>query len=200
MVSKFSEDEIWNILKNIKLSLAFDIRCSGTSYDGPIYFDLSTMKPVIEMVESQLQIEYPNKVVFVEETGVINIDQYYIPKIFSNMTDSKLNTAAKMYFYTLSCPGTLMPWFKFYSDLFQNKPPNQIVLTLNRILKGEKTAENKSLKNIAEKLFNVIATNSSFKYKDIKRMIQRDENSSSTNVEELFKLEGKLLKLHDKKY
>ena len=109
------------------------------------------------------------------------------------MTDAKLKTAAEMYFYILSCPGRLLPWFAFYSDLFQNKPPNQIVLTLNRVLKGEKNTVNKNagLRKIAENLFTVIATNSTFKYKEIKRMTLIG-NSSSTKAQTPFKLKGKI--------
>ena len=61
--------------------------------------------------------------------------------IYKNISTENLKTAAEMYIYLITCPGNdeLQDWFKlwstFYIDLFQNKSANQIILTLNRVMK-----------------------------------------------------------------
>ena len=68
--------------------------------------------------------------------------------IYKNISTENLKTAAEMYIYLITCPGNdeLQDWFKlwstFYIDLFQNKSANQIILTLNRVMK-QNTEENK---------------------------------------------------------
>ena len=179
-MSKFSDEDVWKILKKIKHNISFEKTCSGGLISA-----LSDHKPIIQMMETELEIIYPNLIYF----GDVNIQS--TPMIFTNMTEAKLKTAAEMYFYIFSCPGDSLTWFKFYTDLIQNKPPDQIVLTLNRILKAENTAQNRGLKKIAQTLFNVIATNSSFKYQEIKEMTQGSENSSFTTVASSMNLKGK---------
>ena len=181
LVSKFTDEEIWKILKRIKHTISFEKTCNGD-----LISEVSDYKPIIQNLETELQIVYPNLVYF----GDVNIES--TPMTFTNMTEDKLKTAAEMFFYIFSCPGESLTWFKFYSDLIQNKPPDQIVLTLNRILKAGNTVQNKGLKKIAQTLFNVIATNSSFKYQEIKEMTQGSENSSFTTVKNFWKLKGKL--------
>ena len=70
-----------------------------------------------------------------------------------NRTDSRLRTAAEMFLYLTSCSVDFKPWFRFYTDLFQNKSPSQILLTLNRILKVGKTLKKLRFRNIADELF-----------------------------------------------
>ena len=180
LVSKFSEEEIWKKLKNIKSGITFDKKCLGVDGLGPLYEDSADHKTIMEEVERQLEIDSANSIVYEEQTGYFSITSS--PAILSSMTDAKLKTAAEMYLYILSCPGRLLPWFMFYSDLFQKKPPNQIVLTLNRILKHDSTPENQGLQTIAEKLFNVMASNSSFKYQEIQRITQGSSTKQIDNI------------------
>ena len=187
LVSSFSDEEIWKVLKKIKHSISFEKTCNGA-----LYSEMFDHKSIMEMVEKDLHIIHPNSIKF----GYVNIESE--PIHFANMTDAKLKTAAEMYFYILSCPGDLLPWFTFYSDLFLNKPPDQIVLILNRILKSKNSnsAKNIGLKKIAEKLFNFIATNSAFKYQDIKGLTQSKNTTILSDISSVkIKGKGMLVKL-----
>ena len=73
------------------------------------------------------------------------------------MTRPILNFASDLFFNLMVCSDYLKPWFLFYTDLFQNQSPQKIVLTLNRILKGNKTYRNKKLKDIAQKIFEEVS-------------------------------------------
>ena len=139
------------------------------------------------MVEKDLQINFLNSISF----GEYNIES--TPRTFANMTEAKLKTATDMYLYIFSCPGPMVPWFRFYSDLFMNQPQTQIVLTLNRILKAKSVAQNNHVIKIAEVLFNIIASNFSFKYKEIKEMTQGNGSLTSSST---LKMEGKLFEKH----
>ena len=74
--------------------------------------------------------------------------------IFENMTKKTLEIAAKMYFYLNSCSDEIKSWLIFYNDLFKNHQADQIVLSLNRILRSDHTSRNNKFKSIAEKLFD----------------------------------------------
>ena len=74
--------------------------------------------------------------------------------IFENMTKKTLETAAKMYFYLNSCSDEIKSWLIFYNDLFKNHQADQIVLSLNRILRSGYTSRKSKFRSIAEKLFN----------------------------------------------
>ena len=74
--------------------------------------------------------------------------------IFENMTKKTLEIAAKMYFYLNSCSDEIKSWLIFYNDLFKKHQTDQIVLSLNRILRSDHTSRNNKFKSIAEKLFD----------------------------------------------
>ena len=173
-MTKFSEEDIWKILKKLKLSISFGTACEKGLYSN---MPQTNHKNIIEMVERDLQIHYPNTIIFGEFGDIDSI-----PVTFPNMTEEKLKTAAEMYYYLMSCPDSLMPWFMFYSDLFMTRPPTEIVLALNRILKGKTVSFNKGAKEVAEKLFDFIATNSSFKYQEIKRMMQLSHETQNLEI------------------
>ena len=69
------------------------------------------------------------------------------------MTNKELKTAAEMFLYLNMCPPTIKPWLVFYKELFQTQSPDQIILTLNRLMKGTKTAQTEHFARIAETLF-----------------------------------------------
>ena len=107
--------------------------------------------------------------------------------IFENMTKKTLETAAKMYFYLNSCSDEIKSWLIFYNDLFKNHQADQIVLSLNRILRSGYTSRNNKFKSIAEKLFNKTTDLFTLKHQLIKNITDglRTVNSSKeyTNVE-----------------
>ena len=106
--------------------------------------------------------------------------------IFENMTKKTLEIAAKMYFYLNSCSDEIKSWLIFYNDLFKNHQADQIVLSLNRILRGGYTRNNK-FQSIAEKLFNKTTDLFTLKHQLMKNITYglRTVNSSKeyTNVE-----------------
>ena len=74
---------------------------------------------------------------------------------------SELNIAGEMFLYLNSCPGALKPWFIFYRNIFQKLPLDEIILTLNRIIKGSNVLSHRSsqsVKNIAKKVFEKTAS------------------------------------------
>ena len=81
---------------------------------------------------------------------------------FKNMTDADYELVAKTYLKLVTCPSE--PWMYFYEELFEKKSVNQIILTLNRMQKGSRTEENRILKDIANKLFNKVASLLHLKY------------------------------------
>ena len=128
------------VVKRIKLTLPFDKFCVNSLYEKIV--------PNVQAVEKELQIESSEK-------------------IFKNMTNSKLQEAAELFLYLNSCSDVITKWLIFYNDLFTKESPDQIVLTLNRVLKGDQKIQNRSFKNIAYTLLRKAATTFSLKYQEI---------------------------------
>ena len=78
---------------------------------------------------------------------------------FNNISIEKCKVAAEMFIYLNICPkydwyNWFNSWNLFYNDLFNNHAPDEILLTLNRIMKSD-IAHNdlKDEITVAEKLF-----------------------------------------------
>ena len=78
----------------------------------------------------------------------------------SNITHKELNIAALEFLYLFSCSEMSRAWTLFYQDLFERKAPDQILLTLNRILKGRRTLIKNDMENIAENIFQEFKSSS----------------------------------------
>ena len=95
---------------------------------------------------------------------------------FKNMTYSELNTAAEMFTYLKTCPHTVslrewfITWANFHNDRFETQSADQVLLTLNRMMKNN-SPKNKDGKIRAEKLFNRATTLLRMNYDDIQSMI-----------------------------
>ena len=72
------------------------------------------------------------------------------------LTNEELITAAEKFLYLIMCPDPIKQWIAFYRDLFQTQSPDQIILTLNRLMKGPRTQTNKYFHKIVEELFKRI--------------------------------------------
>ena len=70
------------------------------------------------------------------------------------LTNEELQTAGEMFLYLNMCPDTMKPWLVFYKDLFQSHSPDQIILTLNRLMKGTKTQTKEFFENMAHIFLN----------------------------------------------
>ena len=142
-------DEIWNTLKTIKVKWRNNLKyymqkaCYGGLYTMYDYFN--------QQFEKAVKI---NSTLAKTKTS-FNV---YLP-------ENKLESLAKMFLYLNSCPGHLKAWVTFYNNLFGSKPPDEIVLTLNRILKSDKWPLTKDSKVIARNLLDKVTTLFSLKYK-----------------------------------
>ena len=125
-----SVDNVLNIVKTIKLETSIDLTCE-------IYniLKISGRLSQVKVVEQKLQIESSEQII-------------------EALTNDELKTAAELFVYLNMCPGTIKPWIKFYKDLFQTQSPNQIILTLNRLIKGTRTPQNEYFHNLGEKFLN----------------------------------------------
>ena len=83
-----------------------------------------------------------------------------------------MEVPAMMYLYLNTCPGIYRPWFAFYKNLFETQSPNKIILTLNRLMKGTITPQNKFLKGLAQNIFRRLASLLSLRYEEIQSMSQ----------------------------
>ena len=129
-ITNYSDTDIWNAVKQIRSKITFTTDCSN---DGLLYF--AGKQYIVSEVETKLKIKSSDVV-------------------FEDMTDSMIEKAAKMYLYLVTCSDPIKPWFLFYSNLFLTQTPDEIILTLNRIMKGRKTPQNEYFKMIASKLLD----------------------------------------------
>ena len=149
MLNNINDDDLWNILKKVKLEKLSKKVCTN----GQIDFNGETS------VKNQV-----NEVM--DKLGINSTIQQY-----DNMTDVIMERAANMFMYLIFCPEDTKPWIFFYTDLFKNQPVDKIILTLHRILKSETSPKNAKFHLIARKLYTKITTILSFKSKDIQNMI-----------------------------
>ena len=77
-------------------------------------------------------------------------------QINATFTKEDLQTAAELFLYLDMCPDTMKPWILFYKDTFLNQSPDQIILSLNRLIKGKSTAQTQHFAKIAGTLFRSI--------------------------------------------
>ena len=127
-----SVDNIQNVVKTVRAGTSLDLNCGGNyilADDGPL--------DQVKAVEQMLQIE-PSE------------------QINDTLTREELRTAGEMFLYLNMCPDEIKPWIVFYKDLFQTQSPDQIILTLNRLMKGPRTQTNEHFKELAEMLLKRI--------------------------------------------
>ena len=88
-----------------------------------------------------------------------------------------------MFIFLTTCSETVRSWFYFYEDLFTQQSTAQIIVALNRVLKGQTTPENMDMKTIAIKLFRKFDKILSLKYAGIKSMTQGMDSLLIKNLE-----------------
>ena len=153
---------IWNILKQLKGDEIFKT-CHKTNG----FFQNS-------VVESQLS-SFARQLQFNPLSSNVN-------KVIKNIPKSTLNLAANMFIYINACPDVFQAWFMFYQDLFENQPPNHIILILNRLMMSENTREKIGFKMIARKLFDEVETIFSLKYQEIKMITKGKGKANFSNT------------------
>ena len=140
---------IWRAVKNTKSAISSDEKCIYNNYEAVVMTDN------VESVQQYLHVKSSDDV-------------------SEQMTNKTLEIAAKMFWYLNSCTKESKPWVQFYTNLFQNSPPDQIVLSLNRILKKD----NKKFGAIAMTLFQNLTSVLNLNYPEIQSFINGKSRSS----------------------
>ena len=98
---------------------------------------------------------------------------------FENLTINNYKTVAEMFLYLNTCPNSwFKSWFLFYNDLFKTQTTDQILLTLNRMMKiNVYNSQAREDKIIAEKLFSRATNLLPLKYQDIQRLFPMNNGS-----------------------
>ena len=154
-LSNLSKDTIWTSLRKLKLK---NEKCSGKKNTDEI---LSHVKAV----EQALQTE--------------STDQRY-----ENITSEQLQCAAKMFIFLNTCPDSWFNrWNIWYMYFFTTQPADQIILTLNRMMKT-KTSQDKGDSYRAEKLLKRAARLLSLSFQEIQSLKPENEvtNRSAKDI------------------
>ena len=121
-------------MRKIKLSIPVDEKCDGVQ---ETFYDMSNAMFKVKEVEDHLEIHSKEQSM--------------------NLEAETLKTAAEAFIYLNYCTISLESWLNFYKNLFQSGTP-EILLTLNRIMRGPKSVKNRNFNSIAEKLFMNISS------------------------------------------
>ena len=132
-----SVDNIQMVVKTFKWETPLDQSCDCGNFFGGcgIYTMMTGNASILFRVKAVEQI------LKIESSENLN----------DNLTNAELQTAAEMLLYLNMCPDTIKPWLLFYKDLFQSQSPDQIILTLNRLIKTSSKTEH--FGKIAETLY-----------------------------------------------
>merc|ERR1711884_498718 len=110
-LSNVSVDRIENVLKTIKTEASLDLSC----YQG-LWSNEILLSQIYEL-EGQLQIQSSRQ-------------------RMKTLSSEELAIAAEMFLYLASCPtASFKYWSSFYTDLFLTQSADQIILSLNRMMK-----------------------------------------------------------------
>ena len=77
-----------------------------------------------------------------------------------------IERSAQMFIYLNSCPKSIYSWITIFKDLFNNRSPLEIIITLNRILKLS-SQEQEDLINITNKIFRKTSLTLSLEFDEI---------------------------------
>ena len=146
-LTNVSVDNIKSVVKRIKSETSIDLDCN---YEDTLLEDDYKLS-LVKAVEQKLQIKSSKKKL-------------------ETFTKEELQPAAELFLYLNSCPDIWFRfWSNFYTELFLTESTEQIILTLNRMMKSMDTQIRDG--NIrAEKLMKKISTKLSLRYKDIQRL------------------------------
>ena len=144
-MDQFDLEKVWNIIRKLKTEYVSNSCSKGFFLDS-------------EAINTHFQIEF-------EQQFMMNYSQNLF--INMNITETDIMHSAEMFIYLNFCPESVKPWILFYNDLFKNEPPNKIILTLNRILKGKKNG----MQAIATKLFTKLEEQFGLHFRQIQNLI-----------------------------
>ena len=163
----------WKIITDIKLHYAkknmqrvSSMECSKYKFEKNGFITFEEMKSNIEHFEQQL-----------------NVTANYT--IIDNITDEALEIAAKMFISLNQCPTYLYGWQFLYSELLNKSPPDIIILTLNRIIKGAKSKRDVKAQ-IAKSILGRITNLLSLKYEHILNLNLPNRNFGNENLDDIY--------------
>ena len=145
-VSDISVDNISNAVKAIKHKSSLEKSCISRT----VLLTSDNQMTQVKAVEQELQLESSDQVI-------------------ETMTNEELQSAAEMFIYLIMCPEAIVPWFTYYKDLFLTKSVDQIILSLNRIMKTKST-QNMDAK-VAENLLKRISNLMSLQFERIQNLL-----------------------------
>ena len=136
------------MVKTVRSETSLDLRC--VKDNTMLHYDEAL--PQVKAVEQKLKIE---------SSELIN-------ETWTNANE-KLQTAGEMFLLLNSCPDfRFKSWSSFYNDLFLTQSADQIILTLNRMMKTDTShAHDKDGKLRAEKLMKRASRVMSLHYEQI---------------------------------
>ena len=158
-VSDISVDNISNAVKAIKHKSSLEKSCISRT----VLLTSDNQMTQVKAVEQELQLESSDQVI-------------------ETMTNEELQSAAEMFIYLIMCPEAIVPWFTYYKDLFLTKSVDQIILSLNRIMKTKST-QNMDAK-VAENLLKRISNLMSLQFERIQNLlpVKNLRNGSSNDL------------------
>ena len=116
-MSSFDIKNFWSIVKSVRKSFIREKPPSLLCYEFGFLKD-SEIKEITNSLEEMLMIN-------------ASVDAY------DNVTEEVLESGGEMLLYLASCPGpALLSWKEFYKEMFGNFDLQNMILTLNRILKS----------------------------------------------------------------
>ena len=170
-LSNIGTDELWKVVSKIRRETSFDKSCDVRG-DG-LY---------------ELTVDKTSQITAVEMSLKIEASEYR----YENITSESLLTAAEMFIYLTICPGKFnsvnptearqkwfQAWYRLYNDLFSTHSQDQILLTLNRLMKSGSGDKNDLQRN--QKLFKKTATLLKLQYENIHRLLP---GLTSSNISE----------------
>ena len=170
-LSNIGTDELWKVVSKIRRETSFDKSCDVRG-DG-LY---------------ELTVDKRSQITAVEMSLKIEASEYR----YENITSESLLTAAEMFIYLTICPGKFnsvnptearqkwfQAWYRLYNDLFSTHSLDQILLTLNRLMKSGSGDKNDLQRN--QKLFKKTATLLKLTYENIHRLLP---GLTSSNISE----------------
>ena len=158
-LTSLKDNQIRDLVWEMKLKTSFDKECGGS--DTVMYYKTEILSLVLE-VEQELGFKSSEL-------------------RFKNITEANLKTAAEIFIFLSICPGEYKKFMELYQNIFQTNSPEKIILTLNRMMKGNKPPDN----NFHTMIFQKTSTLFSAKYVNFEDPFQRNVQNDlkSTGIE-----------------
>ena len=153
-------DYILNAVKIIKSETFLSLSCD----DSLKQREIGGFLPLLSKNDTLSQV-----LAVEENLGIESSEQ-----IIETLTKKELQTAANMFLYLNTCPDLSFKfWFSFYKDLFLTQSFDQIILTLNRMMKATDTlGEGGNIR--AEKLLKEIFNKLSLRHEGVQSLARRE--------------------------